>query len=104
MGSSKKESYNNKEILAPFHGWASTISRLQSPYKDTVCFFTIQLPRTSYYSTDQPRKNERLKKPCSHPLVLNPRPLIWVSSALTTRLFLHKKFKNVLTKELLEHC
>ena len=37
-----------------------------------------------------PRKDERLSRPWSHPVVLNTGPLDWQSSTLTTRPLLHK--------------
>ena len=50
--------------------------------------FNHESPRTSWYSFDGPQKDERLSRPCSHPVVLNMGPLDWASSALTTRPFL----------------
>ena len=43
------------------------------------------VPRNSWYSFYRPRKDERLSRPLSHPVVLNTGPLDWESSALTTR-------------------
>ena len=37
--------------------------------------FYHQVPRKSWHSFDRPRKNERLSRPCSHPVVLNTGPL-----------------------------
>ena len=37
------------------------------------------------FTTDRPRKDERLNRPWSHPGVLNTEPLDWESSALSTR-------------------
>ena len=45
--------------------------------------FCHSVPRNSRYSTDGPRKEERLSWPWSHPVVLSPGPLDWESSALT---------------------
>ena len=39
------------------NGWGSTVSRLQSHYEKTVYFLSVSL-RRSWYSSDQPRKNE----------------------------------------------
>ena len=52
--------------------------------------FYHQVPRTSWYSFDRLRKDERLSRPWSHPVVLNTEPLDWESSALTSRPLLHK--------------
>ena len=43
------------------------------------------VPSNSWYSLCRPRKDERLSRPWSHPVVLNTEPLDWESSALTTR-------------------
>ena len=47
--------------------------------------FYHSVPRNSWYSFYQPRKDERLNRPWSHPVVLVTGPLNWESSALTTR-------------------
>ena len=47
--------------------------------------FYHSVPRNSWYSFYRPRKDERLSRPWSHPVVLNTRPLGWKTSALTTR-------------------
>ena len=47
--------------------------------------FYHSVPRNSWYSFYRPRKDERLSRPWSHPVVLNTGPLDWESSALTTR-------------------
>ena len=52
--------------------------------------FYHSVPRNYWYSFYRPRKNERLSRPWSHPVVLNMWPLDWESSALTTRPLLHK--------------
>ena len=57
--------------MAPFYGWGSTASRLE-PLRGGCLLY-------------QPRKDERLSRPWSHPVVLNMGPLDWESSALTTR-------------------
>ena len=46
-----------------------------------------QVPRNSWYSFYEPRKDDRLSRPWSHPVVLNTGPLDWESSTLTTRPF-----------------
>ena len=70
--------------MAPFYGWGSAISRLQSHYKEAD-YFLQQVPRNSWYSFDQPWKDKRLGRLWSHPVVLNAGPLDWESSTLTTR-------------------
>ena len=45
--------------------------------------FYQQVPRNSWYSFDRPRKDERLSQ-----------PLVWESSALTTRPLVHKIIKS----------
>ena len=46
--------------------------------------FYHSVPRNSWYSFYWPRKDERLSRPCSHPVVLNMGPLDWESSTFTT--------------------
>ena len=48
--------------------------------------FYHSVPRNSWYSFYQPRKDERPSRPWSHPVVLNTGLLDWESSTLTTRL------------------
>ena len=50
--------------------------------------FYHQVPKSSLYSFDRPRKDERLIQTWSHPVFLNPGPFNWESSALTTKLLL----------------
>ena len=52
--------------------------------------FYRSVPRNSWYSFYQPRKDERLSRPWSHPVVLNTGLLDWETSALTTRPLLRK--------------
>ena len=51
--------------------------------------FYHSVPRNSWYSFYRPRKDERLSRPWSDPVVLSTEPLDWESSALTTRPLLH---------------
>ena len=51
--------------MAPFNGWGSTVSGLQSHYEETVYILPL-VPRNSWYSFDQPWKDERLSRPWSH--------------------------------------
>ena len=52
--------------------------------------FYHSVPRNSWYSFYRPRKDERLSRSWSHPVVLNTGPPDWESSALTNRPLLHK--------------
>ena len=49
-------------------------ARLWSRYEDTV-YFWPQCPRSSWCSFNQPKNDDRLNQPCSHPVVWNPQPL-----------------------------
>ena len=73
--------------MTPFYEWGSTVSKLQSHNEETVSFlpFNSQVSRSSWYSIDRPRKDERLSLPWSHPVVSNLGLLDWESSALSTR-------------------
>ena len=73
--------------MAPFYGWGSTASRLQLQGGSSRRQFTFyhSVPRNFWYSFYRPRKDERLSRPWSHPVVLNMGLLDWESSALTTR-------------------
>ena len=57
-------------------------------------FTFYEVPRNSWYSFYQPRKDERLSRPWSHPVVLNTGPLDWQSSALNTRQLLCMKLES----------
>ena len=46
--------------------------------------FYYEVPRNYWFSLYRPRKDERLSRPWSHPVVLNTGPLDWESSTLTT--------------------
>ena len=65
--------------MAPFYGWGSTVSRLE-PLRGGSLLFTTKLPEIS--GTHQPRKDERLSRPWSHPVVLNMGTLDWESNDL----------------------
>ena len=43
----------------PFYGWGSTTSRLLSHYEEASYFLPVS-SRNSWYSSDQPQKDERL--------------------------------------------
>ena len=70
--------------MAPFYGWVSTVSRLESLCGGSL-LFTTKLPKISgTYFIDLGRR------PWSDPVVLNMGHLDWESSALTTRSLLDK--------------
>ena len=70
--------------MVPFYGWGSTASRLEPLGGGSLLFTTKFQVIPGIYSFYQPRKDERLSQPWSHPVVLNMGPLDWESSALTT--------------------
>ena len=79
-----------KKLYGPFLLWmrfnclkATATSRRQFTFYHSVL-------RNSWYSFYRPRKDERLSRPWSHPVVLITGPLDWESSALTTRPLLVK--------------
>ena len=57
--------------------------------------FYHSVPRNSWYSFYRPRKDERLSRPWSHPVVLNTGLLDWESSTLI--------FKNILPRKKIRH-
>ena len=59
--------------------------------------FYYYVPRNFWYSFYRPRKDERLSRPGSHPVVLNTGPLDWESSALTTRPLLVMGYEETLS-------
>ena len=72
-----------KKLYGPFLLWmrfnclkATATSRRQFTFYHSVL-------RNSWYSFYWPRKDERLSRPWSHPVVLYTEPLDWESSALT---------------------
>ena len=78
---------NFKNFMAPFYGWDSTASRLEPLWGGSLLFTTTfpEVPGTHFIDL----RDERLSRPCSHPVVLNTGPLDWESCALTTRPLLH---------------
>ena len=64
----------------------------KGPFFTSTRQFTFyhSVPRNSWYTFYRPRKDEKLSRPWSHPVVLNTGPLDWESSALTTRPLLQK--------------
>ena len=97
-------SFLKKKLYGPFLLWmgfnclkATATSRRQFTFYHSV-------PRNSWYSFYQPRKDERLSRPWSHPVVLIMGPLDWESSALTTRpLLLHGNMYNYLVNSPIDY-
>ena len=83
--------------MAPFYEWGSTASRLRTATSRRQFTFYHSVPRNSWYSFYRPRKDERLSRPWSHPVVLNMGPLDWENSALTTRPLLHTRHFPILS-------
>ena len=81
----KKTEWNyKKNFLAPFYGWVQLLED-QSHFEEAVYFITLKVPKNSWYSFYQPRKDKRLSRPWSHPMVLTMRLQDWESSTLATR-------------------
>ena len=68
-----------KNFMAPFYGWGSPASRLEPLQGGSLLFTTKfpEIPGTLFY---RPRKDEKLSRPWSNPVVLNTGPLDWESS------------------------
>ena len=80
-----------KKLYGPFLLWMG-INCLKATATSRRLFnFYHSVPRNSWCSFYRPRKDERLSRPWSHPVVLIMGPLDWESSALTSRPLLHKK-------------
>ena len=73
-----------KNFMASSHGFTASV--LQNHYKKKVVFLP-KVPGNSWYSSDQPKKDEKLSSTWSHSVVLELRPLYWEFSTLTTRQF-----------------
>ena len=73
-----------KNFMAPFYGRDSNVSRIQSHYEETVHFLPLG-PQGYLVLISSISKDWRLRQPWNHSLVLNPGPLDWKSSTLTTR-------------------
>ena len=73
-----------KNLYGPFlwMGFNCLKARATSRRQFTIYHWA---PRNSWYLLYRPRKDERLSRPWSHPVVLNTGPLDWESSALTTQ-------------------
>ena len=81
-------SYFKKKLYGPFLWMGFNCLKATATSRRQFTFYH-SVPRNSWYSFYRPWKDERLRRPWSHPVVLNTRLLDWESSALTTRLLLH---------------
>ena len=78
--------------MAPFFMDRVQLPEIYNHFQEAVYFLPFSpYHSNSWYSFHQPQKDERLSRPCSHPVVLNMGPLDWESSALTTRPLLHRR-------------
>ena len=72
-----------KNFMAPFL-WMG-FNYLKATATSRKFTFYHSVPRNTWHSFFRPRKDERLSRPWSHPVVSSTGPLDWQSSALTTR-------------------
>ena len=84
-----------KQTLSPLFMDGVQLPQGWSHFEEVVYFLPLSSQK-SWYSFYRPRKDERLSRPWSHPLVLNTGPLVWESSALTIRPLLHKSLQETL--------
>ena len=80
---------NFKNFIAPFFMDGVQLPQGYSHFEEAVYFLPLS-SQIFWYSLYRPRKDERLSRPWSHPVVLSTGPLDWESSALTTRPLLCK--------------
>ena len=73
-----------KKLYGPFLWMEFNCLKAKATSRRQFTFYH-SFARNSWFSFYQPRKDERLSQPQSHPVVLNTGPLDWESSALTTR-------------------
>ena len=77
-------------MIAPFYGWGSTASRLESHFEEAVYFLPLSSQKLLVLM------DEKLNRARSHPVVLNTGPLDLESSALTARPLFHKNYVNLI--------
>ena len=70
--------------MALFYGWGSTGSRLEPLCGGSLLF-------TTKFMETRPRKDERLSRPWSHPIVMNTAPQDFPSRTTWSHLFLRKE-------------
>ena len=61
------------QLYAPFLWMGFNCLKATATSRRQFTFYH-SVPRNSWYSLCRPRKDERLSRPCSHPVVLNTRP------------------------------
>ena len=83
---SKKEIilYEKLKTLWPLFMDGVQLSQGYRATKRRQFTFYHSVPRNSWYSFNQPQKDERISLPWSHPVVSNMELLDWESSAHTT--------------------
>ena len=79
-----------KKLYGPFLWMGFNLLKATATSRRLFTFYH-SVPRNSWYSFYWPRKDERLSRPWSHPVVLNTGPLDWQSIVLTTWPFLHRE-------------
>ena len=82
-----EEAKKTKNVYGPFLWMGFNCLKASDTSRKQFTFY--QIPRYSWYSFYQPRKDERLSRPWGHPVALNTGPLDWKSSTLATRLLFH---------------
>ena len=64
--------------MAPFYGWGSTVSRLQSHYEETVHFLPLTLreksPNTEFFLVRIFPHSDGIRKDTSYLSVFSPNP------------------------------
>ena len=86
--------------MAPFFLWMGFNCLKATATSRRQFTFYHEVHRNFWYSFYRPRKDKRLSRPWSHPVVLNTGPLDWESSALTTRPLLHNNtHRNEVSKQ-----
>ena len=73
-----------KKLYGPFLWMRFNCLKATATSRRQFTFYR-SVPRNSWSSFYRPRKDERLSRPWSHPVVLNMGLLDWKSSTLTTR-------------------
>ena len=86
--SEKYTTKNFKKLYGPFLWMGFNCLKARATSRRQFTFYH-SVPRNFWYSLYRLRKDERLSRPWSHPVVLNTGPLDWESSALTTRFPMH---------------
>ena len=95
-----------KKTLWPLFMDGVQLSRGYSHFEEAVYFLPFSSQKL-LYSFYQPRKDDRLSRPWSHPVVLNTGSLDWESSTLTNRPLLHARIPHstvVITEADIQRC